>query len=230
MILDRAKRFIESVDKLEVAQQTQVAQKEQLEKQIEVYNEDLRKKSIELDEVTNAVNLLRIVSDDVVKTNYKFIEQEVNATLAKIFEKSERKIILKESTFRGQYPQLEIELHVENGTVISLEESGHGLEQIVSLLCTLCLIMITGGRRLLIIDEVLSGLSAKSRMAICEVLNQFTAVGFQFVVCEHGLIPKGSNVIHLGVENGVSSIKDEYIAEEGTYLDNKILENQVNVE
>ena len=230
MILDRAKSYIESVEKLEITQQAQVAQKEQLESQIKTYSEELNKTSVDLDEVTNAVNLLRIVSDDVVKKNYKFIEQEVNATLAKIFEKSERKIILKESTFRGQYPQLEIELHVENGNIISLEESGHGLEQIVSLLCVLCLIVITGGRRLLIIDEVLSGLSAKSRMAICEVLNQFTAVGFQFVVCEHGLIPQGSNVIHLGVENGVSSIKDEYIAVEGTYLDNKILENQLNKE
>ena len=182
-----------------------------------------------LDIAANAVAVLRLVSDDAVQQSYKFIQDSVNGTLERIFSKSTRKIQLKEGTFRNQYPQLEIELYVEGGKTRSLKsDSGHGLMQIISLLCVLILIVITGSRRLLVLDEVLSGLSAKSRMIVCEVLWAFTSIGFQFVLNEHGLIPENSYVIHLETENAISSVKEAYIAETGTYLDGKLLEEQLN--
>lgn len=51
------------------------------------------------------------------------------------------------------------------------------------------------------------------------MLEAFTDIGFQFVINEHGLIPKGSRVVKLAVSNGVSSVSETYIEESGVYLD-----------
>ena len=121
------------------------------------------------------------------------------------------KIRLKEYTRAGQYPQLELELIVENGKVRSLKnDSGHGLMQIISLLCVLSVIVLTGSRRVFVIDEVLSGLSENSRKIVAEILWTFTEIGFQFIVSEHGFIPKGSKVYHL-------KMTGEYPSRQGVY-------------
>lgn len=227
--LNRINSYINSVEQLEINQKASIKQKEQLEMQIAQLLKNKNIASENLDIAANAVAVLRLVSDDAVQQSYKFIQDSVNGTLERIFSKSTRKIQLKEGTFRNQYPQLEIELYVEGGKTRSLKsDSGHGLMQIISLLCVLSLIVITGSRRLLVLDEVLSGLSAKSRMIVCEVLWAFTSIGFQFVLNEHGLIPENSYVIHLETENAISSVKEAYIAETGTYLDGKLLEEQLN--
>lgn len=227
--LSRINSYINSVEQLEINQKASIKQKEQLEMQIAQLLKNKNIASENLDIAANAVAVLRLVSDDAVQQSYKFIQDSVNGTLERIFSKSTRKIQLKEGTFRNQYPQLEIELYVEGGKTRSLKsDSGHGLMQIISLLCVLSLIVITGSRRLLVLDEVLSGLSAKSRMIVCEVLWAFTSIGFQFVLNEHGLIPENSYVIHLETENAISSVKEAYIAETGTYLDGKLLEEQLN--
>lgn len=227
--LDRINSYINSVEQLEINQKASLKQKEQLENQIAQLLKNKNIASENLDIAANAVAVLRLISDDAVQQSYRFIQDSVNGTLERIFSKSTRKIQLKEGTYRNQYPQLEIELYVEGGKTRSLKsDSGHGLMQIISLLCVLSLIVITGSRRLLVLDEVLSGLSAKSRMIVCEVLWAFTSIGFQFVLNEHGLIPENSYVVHLETLNSVSSIKEAYIAETGTYLDGKLLEEELN--
>lgn len=227
--LNRINSYINSVEQLEINQIASIRQKEQLEHQIETLIKSKNIASENLDIAANAVAVLRLISDDAVQNSYKFIQDSVNSTLERIFSKSTRKIQLKEGTFRNQYPQLEIELYVEGGKTRSLKsDSGHGLMQIISLLCVLSLIVITGSRRLVVLDEVLSGLSAKSRMIICEVLWAFTEIGFQFLLNEHGLIPEKSYVVHLETSNAISSIKETYIAESGTYLDGRLLEEELN--
>ena len=73
------------------------------------------------------------------------------------------------------------------------------------------LIIITGSRKLLVLDEVLSGLSASAKEIISEILNQFTELGFQFVVSEHFFVPSNANVYRLEVNNDISDIADNYI-------------------
>ena len=219
-VSQRAKEMISRVEQLEIEQASLKQTKERLEKQVEKLLEQNKLNAEELDIVVNAITILREVSDEAVRQSYEFIQDSLNAALERIFQNTVRKIRLKESTFRGQYPQLEIELTVENGKVRSLKsDSGHGLMQIISLLCVLSLIVITNSRRLLVIDEVLSGLSAKARMIIADILWTFTTIGFQFVISEHGLVPKGANVYHLEMKDGVSGIKANYIEKNGVYLD-----------
>ena len=211
--------FIKGVQDMEITQQANIRMKQKLEDDIRRLM-DLNKDNREaLDIATHAIEILRQVSDEAVGKAYKFLEENLNASLAKMFVNTTRHITLHEYTRNNQYPQLEIELTVAGGKKRSLKaDSGHGLAQIVSLLSILCLIVITNSRRILVMDEVISGLSVHNRKIVSDILWTFTEIGFQFIVNEHGFIPQGSKVYHLEMVGDVSGIKETYIEQSGVYL------------
>lgn len=219
-MITRINNLIDSIDNVELEQKANIINRQKIEDELKLKEDEFNRDKENLELVMKALSLLRQVSDEAVQNSYTFITSNINQALERIFSQSKRKIRLKESTRGGMYPQLEIELIVENGKVRSLkEDSGHGIMQIVSLLCILSLIAITGNRRILVLDETLSGLSSKSRQVLDDVLWAFTDIGFQFIISEHGYIPKGSQVYKLETINGTSRVVKEYIQENGVYLD-----------
>jgi len=219
MIIKDIDKFIGSVNKIEAEQAALIKTRNHLKSELEkiVKYNDNNQEAIEI--ATGAISILRQVSDQAVQQAYKMLEQNLNAALERMFENTVRKIKLKEWTRSNQYPQLEIELTVSNGKVRSLKsDSGHGLAQIVSLLSVLSLIVITKSRRILVMDEVISGLSIHNRQIITDILWAFTQIGFQFIVNEHGYIPKGAKVYELEMVGDISRIKREYIESKGVYL------------
>lgn len=226
-LLGEIDRFIGVVEKIEIEQAAMIKAKEHLESSIQQIVKESKENTEALDIATHAIEILRQVSDEAVTEAYKFLEQSLNAALARMFVNTTRKIRLKEYTRNNQYPQLEIELTVGNDKVRSLKaDSGHGLAQIVSLLSILSLIVITNSRRVMVMDEIISGLSIHNRKIITDILWTFTEIGFQFIVNEHGYVPKGSRVYHLEMVGDVSHVKETYIEESGVYLnsDNKDIE------
>lgn len=218
-IEERLNTFIKNVNDLEIEQMAAVKSKERLIKEIDEIVKNAELKQEELNIVTNAVSILRIVSDNSVKESYGYITDSVNAALERIFEGSTRTIRLQESTLRGQYPQLEVILEVGNGVERSLKfNSGHGLTQVISLLCIISIIVITKSRRILVLDEILSGLSDNTREIIGDILWTFTKIGFQFLVCEHGFIPKGAYVYEIKNVNDTGKVDKSYYEENGVYL------------
>ena len=191
----KAREMIGRINAIENNQLSLIKTREILEKDVKRLANQNKLSSDDLDIAVNAIRILTDVSDAAVRESYEFIQDSLNAALERIFRNTVRRITLKETVLREQYPQLEIELTVEDGKVRSLKnDSGHGLMQIISLLCVLALIVITNSRRILVIDEVLSGLSASARQIVSDILWAFTGVGFQFIVSEHGFVPKGANV------------------------------------
>ena len=216
---ERLNAFMSSVNELEIEQRASIKSKENILTQIDQLTKEADIKGEELDVVTNAISILRIVSDNSVKESYEYITNSVNSALERIFEGTTRRIRLEESTYRGQYPQLELILEVGNGQTRSLKFcSGHGLTQVISLLCIITIIVITKSRRLLVLDEILSGLSNTTREIISDILWSFTTIGFQFIICEHGFIPKGAQVYELKNVNDTGIIANQYIEEKGVYL------------
>ena len=218
-LLDRVNAYIGHVERIEAEQRANARSKQELQNRADEILKNSELKKEDLDIVTNAISILRIVSDNSVKESYEYITNSINTALERIFQDSERKIKMVESTLRGQYPQLEIILEVGNGVTRSIKfNSGHGLAQIISFLCVITVIVITKSRRLLVMDEILSGLSAEARRIIAEVMWQFTSIGFQFVVCEHGFIPKGSMVYRMRNVNDRGTVEATYKADAGVYL------------
>lgn len=219
-VRSRAEALINFASRLEAEQAGQVKTKENLQRSLADYRERNKGLVGDLDIVTNAVAILNKISDDTVGESYDFITESINSALARVFEKSPRQIKLREYTRSGVYPQLEVEVITEGGVTRSLkDDSGHGISQIISLLCILSLIVITGERRLLVLDEMLSGLSSNAAQIVSDILWAFTDVGFQFIISEHGLVIKGSHVYYLESAGGVSKVKDDYIEQDGVYLD-----------
>lgn len=211
--------FIAVVNQIELENAAAEKSRANLEKSINDLMEANKNNKEALDIATHAIEILRQVSDEAVGQAYKFLEQSLNSALAKMFTKTTRRIELKESIRSNQYPQLEIILHVGNGKTRSLKsDSGHGLAQIVSLLSILSLIVITGSRRILVMDEVISGLSVHNRKIVSDILWTFTEIGFQFIVNDHGFVPEGSHVYYLEMNGDVSGVKKDYIATKGVYL------------
>lgn len=215
----KVNNFISVVNQIEIENVAAEKSKQSLEDTINRLAEQNKNNKEALDIASNAIIILRQVSDEAVSQAYGFLETSLNSALARMFKNTTRKIEIKESIRNNQYPQLELILHVGNGKTRSLKtDSGHGLAQIVSILSILSLIVITGSRRILVMDEVISGLSVHNRKIISDILWSFTEIGFQFIVNEHGFIPEGSHVYHLEMNGDVSSIKQDYIAKNGVYL------------
>ena len=153
--IDRIDSFLSSANTLLVRKKADDLQKKRLEKDLREHKKQLQELSEQLNVVTNAVNILREISDDSVRQFYTFITNSVNNTLERIFKSTTRKIKLQEST-QGAYPQLEIQIYTANGIQRSLKDDcGHGIMQLISLLCNLSLIVVNGSRRLYVIDETL---------------------------------------------------------------------------
>ena len=220
IIKKSALELLRAADDIEVQQKANLRMKSDLEKQIEKIIEQNKNNVEALDLATHAIEILKSVSDKAVYKAYRRLENQLNSALERMFTHTTRKIALHEY-MRGNYPQLEVILTVSNGKKRSLKtDSGHGLAQIISLLCVLSLIVVTNSRRILVMDEILSGLSIHNRMIVTDILWAFTDIGFQFIVNEHGYIPKGSKVYHLEMVGDVSRVKESYIEEKGVYLNN----------
>ena len=220
-LVDRIDKFNSEVKDLEIAQEAAKKNKATLERKIGIVREELRLADEEYILYADAIEVLRQVSDQSVAESYEFITKAVNTALSRIFPQ-ERRIELREYA-RGKNPQLEIVLKVENGRERSMKlNTGRGLTQIVSFLSILSIIVITKSRRVMVMDEILSGLSARSRQVIADIMWNFTEIGFQFIVNEHGFVPKGSKVYLLENEAGIGRIAHEYVEERGMYLDDTI--------
>lgn len=216
---NKVANFINVVNQIEIENAAAERSRQSLEETINRLAEENKNNKEALDVASNAIAILRQVSDEAVSQAYGFLETSLNSALERMFENTTRKIEIKESIRNNQYPQLELILHVGNGKTRSLKtDSGHGLAQIVSLLSILSLIVITGSRRILVMDEVISGLSVHNRKIVSDILWSFTEIGFQFIVNDHGFVPEGSHVYHLEMNGDVSGVKQDYIATTGVYL------------
>lgn len=195
---------------------------------IKAINEEKAKQNLFIDQLAlheKALAVLNKISEDAIGGSLSFIETNLNDVLARIFVDSPRKIKLKEGIERGKIPVLNIELTAANGVKRSLKaDSGHGLRQLVSLLSILCVICITGNRKFLVLDEVMTGMSREMRKAVDDILWCFTEIGFQFVIAEHGFRSRNSKVYQFKLVNDTSNVVQEYIEPNGFYLGDAAME------
>ena len=172
-------------------------------------------------DLLQAQQLLTTVSDDNTESTLTFITSVINKALAEVFKGDARKIELKKKLYAGNKPHINIELTNSEGNTIDLAmQSGTGLQQIVSVLFTICLIEIRKGRRFLILDEKLSGLHKSAKRIMSEILHIFTEGGFQFIFVEYSLNDFGKiyNVEKPGMVSKIYDLEGEDYNDTSVFL------------
>lgn len=204
--------FIRKAEEIIADNRARVKTKELLEANLASLQVKIKENEQALDISTHALEVLNGISDQVVQEALNFLTKEINAALCEMFGNKSRQIRIDESLFKSQYPQLTLTVVTDDGAERSLKsDSGHGIAQVVSLLSILSLVVITGSRRFLILDEVISGVSIKNREIIDEILWAFAELGFQYIINDHGYIPRGAHVYEFQMVGNVSSIIKDYV-------------------
>lgn len=162
--------------------------KEKLEKRVSDRKKELAKAQQDYINLLNAQKLLSTVSDDNTEATLLFVSGVINKALAEIFKGDTRRIHLSRKLYGGNKPHIVVELENGKGEKLDMSiQSGTGLRQIVSVLFVICLIEVRKGRRLLILDERLSGLHSEAKRILSEIMNIFAEGGFQFIFVEYSL-------------------------------------------
>lgn len=143
-----------------------------------------------------AQQLLATVSDNNTTAVLDYITGIINKALAELFPYDVRRIYLEKKMFNGQHAHINVRLVNSEGRIRDLAlQSGTGLRQVVSFLFVVSLIEIRKGRRILLMDELLSGLHDHAKSIILDIVKIFAEDGFQFVIVEYGVLNFGKTYL-----------------------------------
>ena len=163
-------------------------QAQDIKANIDVLTTKLNDMNIQYVNMIEAQQLLTTVSDSNTTAVLDYITGIINKTLGELFPHDSRRIYLEKSMYQGQNAHINIKLTGTNGKTRDLTlQSGTGLRQVISFLFVLSLIEIRKGRRLLIADELLSGLHPEAKRIVTDIISIFAEEGFQFAFVEYGV-------------------------------------------
>lgn len=163
-------------------------QAQDIKANIDVLTTKLNDMNIQYVNMIEAQQLLTTVSDSNTTAVLDYITGIINKTLGELFPHDNRRIYLEKSMYQGQHAHINIKLTGTNGKTRDLTlQSGTGLRQVISFLFVLSLIEIRKGRRLLIADELLSGLHPEAKRIVTDIISIFADEGFQFAFVEYGV-------------------------------------------
>lgn len=135
-----------------------------------------------------AQQLLTTVSDENTRAVLDYITGIINKALGELFPHDCRRIYLEKTMYHNQHAHINIKLTGTNGKTRDLQfQSGTGLRQTISFLFVLSLIEIRKGRRILLADELLSGVHPQAKRILMEIIQIFAEEGFQFAFVEYGV-------------------------------------------
>ena len=176
--------YSEQIMSLDVAYKRQLELKEivdRLKKQLE---DDNKQYVVMLE----AQKLLATVSDSNTKEILDYITGIINKALFELFPYDRQKIYLEKKLHANQYPHIVVRLESSDGDKRDLEfQTGTGERQVISFLFVVCLIEVRKGRKLLVMDELFSGLHPEAKRIIIDILQIFAENGFQFAMVEYGV-------------------------------------------
>lgn len=135
-----------------------------------------------------AIDLLKKISDDRTNSALEVLQNTVNWALENIKLAQKFEIVL-DVRERGDSKVLNIVLNdLEKNKQRTLKhQSGTAVRQIISFLLQMSIISISGASKIVILDEVLSGLQDKETIRMFGEIIVALAVndGFQFIFVEH---------------------------------------------
>lgn len=167
------------------SQEEKLKQKVVLDKKIENYEKEIEEAEKLFDTYLKASTLIGTVADDNTKATLSKITVVINKALRVLFPNEVIEVSLKQEMYRKSYPHFKVKLNL-NGKERTFNQNGSGLAQIVSFLFTVSLVDARGGRKLIIIDELLNGLHPDAKYIIKGLIEALSG-RFQFIIVEYGL-------------------------------------------
>ena len=178
----------------------------EIEQEIIEKEKELKEMEAKYVDMVEALSVLSTVSDDNTKAVLDYITGVINKALKEIFPYDTRRIYLEKRLHAGQYTHINVILEDGSGHKRNMAlQSGTGLRQIVSFLYAISLIEIRKGRRIFIMDELLSGLHKEAKDIIMSIMKIFAEEGFQFVMVEYGVDDVGK-IYLVEKPNGVATV------------------------
>lgn len=209
-LLKRVKEIEEEGKKVIREEQLKRERKDKKEKELELLEKEYKEIEEELETYIKASRLLGEVSDENTRITLDKITVVINKALGLLFRGEEIKVEIKKEIYRKVYPHFKVYLRIGDREM-TFKQNGTGLAQVVSFLFTISLIDARGGRKLLVMDELLNGLHPDAKYIVKGIMESLSG-RFQFVVVEYGLdVGKEYRV----VREKEKSVVMEY--EEGTY-------------
>lgn len=191
ILLEETRDFLVSIE-------TQEKAKENIGKQLEDIDKELKEKGQTLEEMIRAATILGNVADENTQFILNKITGVINGALGEMFQNDKRSISIKQIMYRNAYPHFVVELETEDGKKRTFKQSGTGLAQVISFLFTVCLIDARKGRKIIVMDELLNGLHPKAKLTIKKLI-EVLSDKFQFVLVEYGVdIGKQYEVVKTG--------------------------------
>lgn len=176
--------FTRIIDKMDASYNQRKALEDKINALINMLDDYNKQYAVMLE----AQQLISSVSNSNTNAVLDYITGIINKALGEIFPYDTRRIHLEKSLHNGQRSHITVKLTTEDGTIRDLTlQSGTGLRQIISFLFVISLIEIRKGRRILLMDELLSGLHSEAKRVIVDIMQIFAGEGFQFVMIEYGI-------------------------------------------
>lgn len=178
--------LLNKANRLEATQAERTVQYNKLKEQAVQLKAEVDEMQEKLQTYICGCNLLGEVSDETTHETLNKISAVINKALGVLFPNDSRTVKISKTMYRDVHPHFNVDLITENGTVRSFKQSGSGLAQVISFLFTICLIDARGGRKVLVMDELLNGLHPSAKGIVRDLM---TAVSgrFQFIVVEYGM-------------------------------------------
>ena len=188
--------------------------------EVALLQDSLEHESKELTTMSKAAAILANVSDECTNQVLRNITDTINKALAVLFPADPKTIEISKTMYRDTHPHFILTLKTKDNIVRTFNQSGTGLGQIISFLFTTRLIDIKGGRRILVMDELLNGLHPDAKVlvsALMKALSEREQNPFQFVCVEYNMdIGRQYEIKKSASLNGLSTAS-VWTAENGYY-------------
>lgn len=191
-------------------QEEKLKQKVQLDSRVKSLEKEIEEAEVLLETYLKASTLIGTVADENTKSTIDKISVVINKALRVLFPNDVIEVALEQEMYRKSYPHFKVTLKLD-GKERTFKQNGTGLAQIVSFLFTVSLVDARGGRKIIVMDELLNGLHPDAKYIIKGLIEALSK-RFQFIIVEYG-VDIGKQY-KLDKEDGTASVT-EYLG--GTY-------------
>lgn len=164
-----------------------INKRKELEREYERIRDEYRELDKEYVVMLEAQRVLGVISEEHTNKILDYITGTINNALSKMFPNDVRRIYLKKKLHANQHTHINVILETSKGMQRDLKlQAGTGLRQTIAILYMITLVVVVKSRKLIIADELMSGLHPSAKRIVMDILGIFAEAGFQFVLVEYG--------------------------------------------